>query len=357
MAVHLATTPAVWAAVTAAFAVALVVYFCAVYVPVLTAYKEGCVTGAANGTFLSNNLYSVAYNYAAADGNEELFNGLSDFNVAKADYCSTYAASTQAQQSEDALFIQSLKAAQRTTRDDAFLMRQCVDEAAMDDAFTRACCGAQGYEACSAYGTDDSWFNASAACPFNHLAQAPFEPVGTYLGEPACLLPAAWSDWALKDAVFYCSKVPDCASTCGGPSQPLLRTVTEQCGCSAEWLVHAAFLRSAIGAVVYLLLNASRATLLAGLCKLLWRYLSPGVFTYKATCDHRGNVLAPRGTEQFHAFTGPGGSLKQELDRTLKRFTNKAWLQICAAAAMHALWIYFLMAASQNIQYDPSAQH
>jgi hypothetical protein len=116
-------------------------------------------------------------------------------------------------------------------------------------------------------------------------------------------------------------------------------------------------LRSAIGAVVYLLLNASRATLLAGLCKLLWRYLSPGVFTYKATCDHRGNVLAPRGTEQFHAFTGPGGSLKQELDRTLKRFTNKAWLQICAAAAMHALWIYFLMAASQNIQYDPSAQH
>jgi len=357
MVLHLATTPAVWAAIIGLFAAVFVLYFCAVYVPVLTAYKQGCVTGQTNGTFLSNNLYSVAYNYAASDGNEDLFNGLSDFNVAKADYCSTYSASTKAQQNEDELFVKSLKAAQRTTRDDVYLMAQCIDEDAMDEAFTRACCGSSGYDACSAYGTDDAWFNASLVCPLNDLTSAPFQPVGTYLNEPACALPSSWDDWALKDAVFLCSDVPDCASTCSGPSQPLLRTVTEQCSCSSEWLLHASFLRSAIGAVVYLLLNASRATVLSGLCKLLWRYLSPGVFTYKATCDHRGNVLAPRDTEKFHSFTGPGGSLKKELDRTLRRFTGRAWLEIGAAAAMHALWIYFLVAASQNIQYDPTANH
>jgi len=357
MILHLVTTPTVWNAIIAIFAAIFVVYFCAIYVPVLTAYKQGCVTGQTNGTFLSNNLYSVAYNYAASDGNEDVFNGLSDFNVAKADYCSTYAASTQAQQSEDELFVKSLKAAQRTTRDDAHLMAQCVDEAAMDEAFTRACCGSTGYDACSAYGTDDAWFNASLVCPINDFTAAPFQPVGTYLKEPACAIPAAWDDWALKDAVFLCSDIPDCASTCSGPSQPLLHTVTEQCSCSAEWLLHASFLRSALGTVVYFLLNGSRIKVLSGLCKLLWRYLSPGVFTYKATCDHRGNVLAPRDTEKFHSFTGPGGSLKKELDRTLRRFTRGAWLEICVAAAMHALWIYFLAAASQDIQYDPAANH
>ena len=352
---HLLTQPAILGVIFFLAVVLFVVYFCAVYVPVLAAYKAGCVTGTANGTFFTNNLFSVSYNYAATDGNEDLFNGLSDYNVAKADYCSTYATSTQQQQNEDALFMASLKQSHRAARDDVNLLRQCLDEQAMDDAFAMACCGAHpSYDACSAYGTDDLWLNSSLACPINAATGQPFAPVGSYLGEPACLEPAAWADWALKDAVFYCGDVPDCAATCSGPSAPLLRTVSEQCGCSSEWLMHAAFLRSSIGLVVYLLLNASRVLFLGAVCKLLWRYLSPGIFTYKATCDHHGNVLAPRDTEKYESFTGPTGSLKKELNRTLLRFVRTAWLQVAAAALLNAVWMYFLVAARQNIAYEPS---
>ena len=395
MVIHLLTTPAVWAAILAIFAFVFVLYFCAVYIPVLAAYKAGCVTGATNGTFMTNNLYSVAYNYAASDGNEDLFNGLSDYNVAKADYCSTYATSTQQQMNEDALFLRSLRGAQRATRDDVFLLQGCIDGATMDENFQvspsspsyptahtprrlcsrptfctaslirlpsplphlqRACCGMDGYDACSAYGTDDGWFNTSLVCPLNDATGQPFALPSTYLSEGACAEPAAWTDWELRDGLFVCGDVPDCTVTCGGPSKDLLRTVTEQCGCSSEWLLHASWLRSSIGLVVYGIMNFTRVIFLGGLCKLMWRYLSPGLFTYKATCDHRGNVLAPRDTEKYDSFTGPAGSLKHELNRTLSRFMGMAWLQVAGAVALNGVWIFFLLSAAQDIAYDPTTQ-
>mmetsp|Transcript_29098 Transcript_29098/g.59526 ORF Transcript_29098/g.59526 Transcript_29098/m.59526 type:complete len:999 (-) Transcript_29098:133-3129(-) len=366
-AMELATSPYVLGLVAALFGAVFVVYFCAVYIPLLESYKGGCVTGdTSNGTFVSNNLYSVSYNYAASDGNEDLFNGLSDYNVAKADYCSAYATSTAEQQQEDELFLSSLRAAQKASRDDVNLFKQCVDSSAMDESFQRACCGQQPnggkYDACSAYGSDDLWTNSSLACPLNEYdrpSNSPFAPLSEYLSDPACELPkdSAWDEWELKDAVFRCGDVPDCTTTCSGPSQALLRTVSEQCGCSAEWLFHASWLRTSIGTCIYLLMNASRVMFVGALCKLFWRYLSPGIFTYVATCDHHGNVLAPRDTEKYDSFTGPTGSLKKELNRTLLEFVGTAWATIVGAAGLNALWLYFVVSASEDLRYDPSAQH
>ena len=239
-------------------------------------------------------------------------------------------------------------------RDNIYLMTQCLDGKTMDDLFKGACCGAGApYDACSAYGSDDVWSNSSYVCPVDSLFDSPFKPIGEYLSEDACLEPADWNDWTLRDAVFYCGDVPDCVVTCSGPNQELVKTVTEQCGCTIEWLFHATWFRFSIAACIYILMNASRVLFVSALCKLLWRHLSPGIFTYRATCDHHGNVLAPRDTEKFDSFTGPDGSLKRELDRTLLRFATFAWAQVALAACMNVPWIYFLREVQHDIQYDP----
>ena len=97
----------------------------------------------------------------------------------------------------------------------------------------------------------------------------------------------------LEDAVFYCSDVPDCTVSCGGPNKELIRTVTEQCGCMIEWLTHAAFVKFSIAFCIYALMNISRIILVQALCKLWWEWLSPKVFSYKSTCNSKGQILAP----------------------------------------------------------------
>uniref|UniRef100_A0A7S2RH00 Uncharacterized protein n=1 Tax=Rhizochromulina marina TaxID=1034831 RepID=A0A7S2RH00_9STRA len=348
------TSPLVLGIIVVSFFGAFVFYVCQIYLPLYNSYVDGCVTGVTNGTFLTENLYSIAYNYAAEDGNEEYFNGIEDYNVLKVDSCASYSTSSQEKQNEDEAFLSSLIKAQKNTRDDMYLMQQCIDADTMDDLFLKACCGEAPYDACSAYGNDDEWFNSTHVCPVDDNSQAPFSVVSSYLDEASCNEPASWDDWQLEDAVFYCGDIPDCALTCGGPNRQLLRTVTEQCGCMVEWLFHSSFFKFSIALIIYILMNASRVILTRALCKVFWRYLSPGIFTYKATCDNHGNVLAPRGTEKYESFTGPNGALKKELDWTLKRYVGLAWVEVLVALALNVPWIVFLQRASHDIAYDPN---
>ena len=352
--IHVMTSPLVLLSIGLCFFIIFTIYLVQLYIPIFEAYSDGCVHGIKNGTFVTNNLYSIAYNYASSDGNEDVYNGLSDYNVEKADYCSSYATSTQEQQNEDELYISSLRTSHKSMRDDMYLISQCIDSDAMDQLFTLACCGKGApYDACSAYGTDDEWSNSSYVCPTDTFSSGPFKPVGHYLSEQACSDPRLWDEWELKDAVFYCGEIPDCVITCGGPNQEILRAVSEQCGCTAEWLFHSTWFRFSIATCIYVLMNASRILFISGLCKIFWRHLSPGIFTYRATCDYHGNVLAPRDTENFESFTGPNGSLKRELDRTLLRYVAFAWLQVLAAVVLNAPWIYFLQAVQHDIEYSP----
>ena len=44
-----------------------------IYIPIYEQYRAGCVTNTANGTFITENLYSIAYNYAAAEGDAKTY--------------------------------------------------------------------------------------------------------------------------------------------------------------------------------------------------------------------------------------------------------------------------------------------
>jgi hypothetical protein len=81
--------------------------------------------------------------------------------------------------------------------------------------------------------TTTAWFNSSYVCPEDDRSNKPFSIASTYLSDNNCLLPSSWDDWNLKDGVFDCGDIPDCPTSCSGPSAELLKEVTEQCGCSA----------------------------------------------------------------------------------------------------------------------------
>lgn len=106
------------------------------YIPVYHSYIDGCVVGTANGTLLTNNLYSVAYNYAAQDGNDAFISGMDDYNTEKSDLCSLYTASTQEQYNEDAVSLHTYVSNHRAARDDVYLLDQCINVSSMDAMFT-----------------------------------------------------------------------------------------------------------------------------------------------------------------------------------------------------------------------------
>merc|ERR1712167_62424 len=85
----------------------LCIYLAQGYLPLYCEYYEGCVAKEGNGTFVTQNLFSISYNYAAEDGNQDYFNGLEDYNLVRTDYCAEYSTSTQEQQQEDLLYLTS----------------------------------------------------------------------------------------------------------------------------------------------------------------------------------------------------------------------------------------------------------
>ncbi|CAN0081117.1 unnamed protein product, partial [Phaeothamnion confervicola] len=71
--------------------------------------------------------------------------------------------------------------------------------------------------------------------------------------------------WAVdSDVPLDCSDIPTCSMTCG-PNEELLLASARNCGCMAEWWVHSNWLRLALAAAVFILMNVSRLFLVRGL--------------------------------------------------------------------------------------------
>ena len=61
-----------------------------VYMFSFYAYVEGCIEPPRNGTWVCENLFSAAYNYAAGDGDKTLLAGLKVYNERRSRECATY---------------------------------------------------------------------------------------------------------------------------------------------------------------------------------------------------------------------------------------------------------------------------
>lgn len=349
-----------------AFSAFIVFNMFLLYIPVVDEYTRVCVNGHGNGTFITSNLYSVSYNYAAEAGNEDLTKGMQDYNVRTADYCGEYTTFTQEQQAEDELLLLDLQTSQAHTRDDLLLMDQCVNASLMDWNFGAACCGGSSAAAsggaysvsCAAYGTSEAALAAmNRTCP-DDVNGDPFPMLSGLLDatNPAHAAAACLADpatWALGDASFYCSHLPACEVTCNGPNKELIKEATRQCGCFSEWLMHTWWAQVLGALVVYAILNASRVVVLDGLSRLCWKLMSPNCFTYRATTTLDGNYIGPPSSAKYPSFKK---MLSVELSAELAAYERKGWVLVILGLALNYAWVYYFVYFSDDrLYYDPNA--
>ncbi|CAM9905581.1 unnamed protein product [Choristocarpus tenellus] len=75
-----------------------------------------------------------------------------------------------------------------------------------------------------------------------------------------------------KEAVVLdCKTIPECHTSCTGPSTALLQAATQHAGCMVEWLFHAGMLKGFTALIMFVLINFSRMVLVRGMVKRYWR--------------------------------------------------------------------------------------
>ena len=299
-------------AIIALGAVVIIVLAAAgVYIPTYLHYVDGCIVHPSNGTLLSNNLYSTAFNFAAGEGNSVLFDGLDEYHSLRAANCSGELQESARLQRRDAEQLRFAKAEAEDAYASLDLLRRCLDAAATDaaaDARRRA--GVAG------------------------LADVP--PLAQLVGAPRCA--AVDANLSAANAVYNCSALPDCVSTCNGPSREITAAFCQRCGCHAEWLAHGMLLQVLLALFVFLCVNATRTFFVEGLHKLLWRQISTGRFEFFANCDIDGVANVGR------------REVRDALVRAMRGQARMGVVFIVLAAACNLPWVLALRYVGANLR-------
>ena len=281
----LVTHPMVMTSVFVLFAVLVVSGAAMIYDDFLFAYLDGCtktaeVEGrtvmAAGGTLLVKNVYSVAFNYAAFEGNRDRLDGLDSYATARLTACATNSESSTNDQQRLQSDLTATVAAHGRTRDEVALMRRCYDVEEIDVDFSRGLV------------TDV-------------LTDDVYALLSTTLAEPECDAPISNATATLDDGVFDCAQLPECEVGCGYLSDDQqqdntnLWTYSFVAMCTAEHWLHALVLRMAFASVIYVFLNIGRTVAVMGLNRLMWRWLNTGVFAFVGSADAEGRVDVDEG--------------------------------------------------------------
>lgn len=265
--------------------IAACVVVTAAYQPIFNEYQRGCVRDDTNGTFLSSNLNSVAYNYASIEGSSQYTRRIGDYDAARTEACSVYSTSTQFERKRLKLasYIESFE----TSASGIEKLEDCVDVESMSAEFDRVCCGLENYEPCS---IGDSVFHNGTFCPRDGNGE-PHLKIRDYLGGCSSTDDAWYS--LNDDEDFDCDNLPLCSTTCDGPNREVVEVVTKQCACTAEYYAHSHFLRISLALLIYVLTNLSRFIFVSAACKLLWRQLTPELVDCTITSTLQGDLLIP----------------------------------------------------------------
>ena len=302
------------------FGIALVAAFLifnaatAVYMPMYFNYVDGCISPPRNGTFLSRNLFSVSYNYAATEGNQRLLHGLDLYHSARAANCSVELRESANEQRNLERQAQAAQQAYQQALDNVRLMRSCLRVDDLDAAAASA--GVQ-----------------------------PYLPLSAVLAPEACNVGALHEQAVrLDDGVYNCSAVAPCESACDGPSRAITATFCQRCGCHTEWLGHGMVLHLLLALLVFASINACRVLLVDGACRLLWRQLFAGQFDFLANCDDCGvpNVGRPQILEALRA--------------AVRDHFQSGWLMVAGAVALNLPWVVALNYVGEHLAVGHSVE-
>jgi hypothetical protein len=159
--------------------------------------------------------------------------------------------------------------------------------------------------------------------------------------------------------------------TCSEPRREVLTASTEKCGCAIEWFLHSEWLGNGLAFFLYFFMNATRLFFVAGLTRLLWKYIYPQRFTVLVTCDSNGGlVTAPKGSDASHddlikaiqvrSFTAQQSSnneedgllskeLREKFDRSLSNYYMTGTVMITISFIACCIWVYVLILVSRSL--------
>lgn len=149
MIILLFTNPLVGAFLLGLISLWIVSLASSVYTPLYKEYINGCVPWYGNGTFITSNVYSMAYNFAYQEGSSSLVKGIENFDDKRTTMCSSLYSESATKQNNDMLQIDSLSKSLEATGIHMVRLDRCLDTDRLDALFRQACCGQMGYEECS----------------------------------------------------------------------------------------------------------------------------------------------------------------------------------------------------------------
>ncbi|KAK1744421.1 hypothetical protein QTG54_004954 [Skeletonema marinoi] len=335
----------------------------ALYVPLLQQYSSGCMR-LGDGTFLTNNLYSFAYNHAYQDGSGLLVEGMDAYDIKRGDSCNArYASSVTLQNNMNANLTAYTNFYQELSQNMG-LSRRCVDSNELDSLFQDACCGLETYPECQSAGSQP-------LCPMDERLDSPlpFELPGTVLNDASCSVEVDGSDWILNDAVFDCESIPTCSIECEPPRKQLLNDASERCGCTFEWYIHSQWMGTALAFVIYLCMNIARVLFFAGLTRILWKQIHPERFTVVATCNSDGALVTSthvsgnshqdlmlaiqtksnKSQDEATSHNELSATLNAKLDRCIRNFYRVGVALLVASIVVNMMWLSFVLLISRSL--------
>lgn len=289
----LVTSPAFGGALALFFVTYLTYMFAVVYGPVFQHYRDGCVVQTYNettqqseykGTYWSEQLYSIGYNYASRDGSQHALTELNTYNEQRATYCTGGAGESQTlyatqQQQHDAFARDVWPDAYASNSDPALLPSAAYQVFLMHNTLDLTNTTAWG----------DTVFQSTMTNLLNTYTSAPHDcsavTADTYI-----------PNTYLEVAEWGCDALPKCdtlATECPGPIREDMAFQTRGCSCTVEWWVHSGVLTFILALAIYICGNISRLLLVRGICRLQWHDIHDGYYQYTGSCDEHGKRIEP----------------------------------------------------------------
>lgn len=121
----------------------------ALYAPMLQSYRSGCVKADGNGTFVTKNLFSVAYNHAYQDGSGLLVEGMDTLDLKRGETCSSRYTSSATLQNSMVSNFSAYSTFHGQMSSSMGVASRCIDSDSLDFVFQENCCGIAAYPDCS----------------------------------------------------------------------------------------------------------------------------------------------------------------------------------------------------------------
>ena len=318
----IATHPLVVASLLIFFASLIGYVAFSFYMIPFTLYRAHCTSlchepgGVCDGTFLTGNAFSLAFNSATSEGTSKRLKGIDEYERRRVELCAAYGVRSAQDERQVRSEYDIILSSHVRAQGDVHLMRRCYDT---------------GY-------LDLQWAQYSTAL-------APYELVSAALASSAC--DAHLTNATLEDGAFDCTELPECNLGCDdlidnegvdGPAAEELFALSRLAMCTFQHWAHSIVVRNVFVVIIWIFINLGRIILLMGISRLAWEHLNTGHFAFLGTARHDGTS------------THDPEELADKIHSTLRHMRLIGLGMLLIALALQVIWLIPLLHFSDGLK-------